>query len=189
MRRPNVPLSLNANNAINSVKAGQAKEGGNAADQAGGVGISISVGSSSSQAKQSSSADSAKGSSLNAGGNVSIQATGAGKDSDINAGGKASLKAEDQVSIVAAQNTSTEFSRVDTKASNVLSDQNLNLVAGCNVKIEADQNTSTSGGLIKIDLKRQTVAVRPVCLLFTPASGSPDSPCRRRRKRWRGPGC
>ncbi len=89
----------------------------NAADKAGGVGISLSVGASSSQSRQQSSADSARGSQVNAGGNVSIKATGAGKDSDITvqgsdikAGGQASLKADDQVSIVAAQNTTSESS-------------------------------------------------------------------------------
>ena len=89
----------------------------NAADKAGGVGISLSVGASSSQSRQQSSADSARGSTLTAGGKVSIAATGAGKDSDITiqgsdikAGGQASLKADDQVSIVAAQNTTSESS-------------------------------------------------------------------------------
>jgi filamentous hemagglutinin len=45
--------------------------------------LSISVGTSSSQSKQQSSADSARGSSVKAGGNVTIQATGDGQNSDI----------------------------------------------------------------------------------------------------------
>ncbi len=95
---------------------------GNAADKAGGIGISLSIGASSSQSKQQSSADTAKGSNLNAGGNVSITATrtaGApndtGKDSDITvrgstieAGKATRLKADDQVSLLAAANTTQE---------------------------------------------------------------------------------
>ena len=114
--------AINLKQGADAVSAGQANEGGNAADKAGGIGINISAGTSSSQAKQQSSANSAKGSNLNAGGNVTIQATrtaGApndtGKDSDLTiqgsdiaAGGKALLKADDQVNIVAAQNTTQE---------------------------------------------------------------------------------
>jgi Hemagglutinin repeat len=77
--------------------------------------VSITAGSSSSQSQQQSSADTAKGSNLNAGGNVSITATGAGKDSDITvrgsnieAGKATSLKADDQVSLLAAANTTQE---------------------------------------------------------------------------------
>ena len=90
---------------------------GNAADKAGGIGISLSLGASSSQSKHQRSADSAKGSNLNAGGNVTIQATGAGANSDITiqgskvqAGQATTLKADDQVNIVAAQNTTQESS-------------------------------------------------------------------------------
>ncbi|MGV0982938.1 MAG: hemagglutinin repeat-containing protein [Limnohabitans sp.] len=99
---------------------------GNAADKAGGIGISASIGASSSQSKQQSSADSAKGSNLNAGGNVTIQATGAGANSDITvrgssitAAGTTALKADDQVNIVAAQNTTQESSQSSNKSGSV----------------------------------------------------------------------
>ncbi len=106
---------------------------GNAADKAGGIGISLSLGASSSQSKQQSSADSAKGSSINAGGNVSIQATrtaGApndtGKDSDITvqgsnvqAGKATTLKADDQVNLLAAQNTTSESSSNQSKSGSI----------------------------------------------------------------------
>jgi len=99
---------------------------GNAADKAGGIGISISVGSSSSQSKQSSRADNARGSSINAGGNITIQATGDGQGSDltvqgsdITAGGKTSLKADNQVNLLAAQNTTTESSSNQSKSGSV----------------------------------------------------------------------
>eukprot|EP01032_Pedospumella_encystans_P011166 gene11166-13004_t len=106
---------------------------GNAADKAGGIGISLSLGASSSQSKQQSSADSAKGSKVNAGGNVSIQATrtaGApndtGKDSDITVQGSkvqaaktVTLKADDQVNLLAAQNTTQESNSNQSKSGSI----------------------------------------------------------------------
>ncbi|WP_228768292.1 hemagglutinin repeat-containing protein [Limnohabitans sp. DM1] len=106
---------------------------GNAADKAGGIGISLSLGASSSQSQQQSNADSAKGSKVNAGGNVSIQATrtaGApndtGKDSDITvqgskvqAGKTVTLKADDQVNLLAAQNTTQESSSNQSKSGSI----------------------------------------------------------------------
>ena len=89
----------------------------NAADKAGGIGISASIGASSSQSQQQSSADSAKGSNLNAGGNIRIAATGDGANSDITvrgsdvkAAGATALKADDQINLLAAQNTTQESS-------------------------------------------------------------------------------
>jgi filamentous hemagglutinin len=97
--------AFNLKQAADAVKAGQGDAKGqvptgnknpdgtpemkdaNAADKAGGIGISISVGSSSSQSKQSSSADNARGSSINAGGNVTIQATGDGQGSNLTGAG------------------------------------------------------------------------------------------------------
>jgi filamentous hemagglutinin len=86
-----------------------------AAQNATQLNVSITAGTSSSQSQQQSSADTAKGSNLNAGGNVTITATGAGKDSDITvrgstieAGKATSLKADDQVSLLAAANTTQE---------------------------------------------------------------------------------
>ncbi|PUE12943.1 hemagglutinin repeat-containing protein [Limnohabitans sp. T6-20] len=99
---------------------------GNAADKAGGIGISISVGSSSSQSKQSSSADNARGSTLTAGGNVSIKATGDGQGSNltvqgssIQAGQTTTLKADNQVNLLAAQNTTSESSSNQSKSGSV----------------------------------------------------------------------
>jgi filamentous hemagglutinin len=118
--------AINLKQGADAIQAGQAKEGGNAADQAGGIGISISVGASSSQSQQQSSADTAKGSNLNAGGNVTIKATGAGKDSDITiqgsnveAGKATTLKADDQVNLLAASNTTTESSNSSSKSGSI----------------------------------------------------------------------
>jgi filamentous hemagglutinin len=143
--------AFNLKQAADALKAGQGDSNGqvptgnknpdgtpemkdaNAADKAGGIGVSISVGSSSSQSKQSSSADNARGSSINAGGNVTIQATrttGApndtGKDSNltvqgssIQAAGTTTLKADNQVNLLAAQNTTSESSTNQSKSGSV----------------------------------------------------------------------
>jgi filamentous hemagglutinin len=99
---------------------------GNAADQVGGIGISASVGSSSSRSEQSSRADNARGSAVSAGGNISIQAKGAGEDSDltiqgstVKAGGQTTLKADDEVRLLAAANTTQEDSRQSSKSGSV----------------------------------------------------------------------
>ena len=159
----------------------------NAADKAGGIGISISIGASSSQSKQQSSADTAKGSNLNAGGNVSITATGSGKDSDITvrgsnieAGKATRLKADDQVNIVAAQNTTQESSNSSSKSGSVgvaiqfgaggggmgftasasaskgqgagnSTTYTNSQVAGNTVNIESGGDTTIKGGVVKAD--------------------------------------
>ncbi|MHA6844054.1 hemagglutinin repeat-containing protein, partial [Ralstonia pseudosolanacearum] len=79
----------------------------------GGVSISITVGGSKSQSKTTQDATQAAGSQVAAGGNVSIQATGAGQDStltvqgsDIKGGGDVSLKADGDIDLLAARNAS-----------------------------------------------------------------------------------
>ncbi|WP_146187760.1 hemagglutinin repeat-containing protein [Limnohabitans sp. T6-5] len=160
---------------------------GNAADKAGGIGISLSLGASSSQSKQQSSADTAKGSNLNAGGNVTIQATGAGANSDITvrgssitAAGTTALKADDQVNIVAAQNTTTESSNSTNSSGSIGVGMQLGAggakagvtvsasagngqgagnsttytnsqVAGNNVNIQSGGDTNILGGVVKGD--------------------------------------
>ena len=120
----NAALSLKQ--AGDAIAAGQAKEGGNAADQAGGIGISISLGSSRSQSNQSNSSDSARGSSVTAGGDINITASGAGANSDITiqgsevkAGGTARLSAEDEVKLLAAANTAQEQSASSNKSGSI----------------------------------------------------------------------
>jgi filamentous hemagglutinin len=137
--------AFNLKQGADAIKAGQGDANGmvkdakgnlvegNAADKAGGIGISISVGSSSSQSKQNSSADNARGSSINAGGNVTIQATrtaGAPNDTDkdsnltvqgssIQAAGTTTLKADNQVNLLAAANTTSESSTNQSKSGSV----------------------------------------------------------------------
>ncbi|WP_211467560.1 hemagglutinin repeat-containing protein [Collimonas silvisoli] len=79
--------------------------------------ISLTVGSSSSNSQSTQSSSTVVGSNVKAGGNVSITATGAGKDSNINvigsnvsAGQDALLKADGDINLKAAQSTSTQQS-------------------------------------------------------------------------------
>lgn len=83
------------------------------ADQMGGINLSISIGSSKSSSTSSTVTDTAAGSNVSAGGNISITATGAGEDSDliiqgsqIRADGNVTLEAEDAIKLLAARNTS-----------------------------------------------------------------------------------
>ncbi len=80
---------------------------------AGGVGISITVGSSKSGSKTTQDATQSAASQVAAGGDVSIRATGAGRDSsitvqgsDIKGGGDVALRADGDINLLAARNTS-----------------------------------------------------------------------------------
>lgn len=96
----------------------------NAADQVGGINISLSIGTSKSSSKTTQTSSTAQSSTLNAGGDITITAVRpelvegqnveAGQDSDINiigsqvkANGNVTLKADDQINLQAAQNTNT----------------------------------------------------------------------------------
>ena len=126
-----------ANNAANAIQAGQGslingKEGqiatqvddkgqvlasrdATAAEKTGGINVSLSFGSSSSQSLQRSQSDSARSSSVTAGGKVVIAATGAGQASDltvrastVQAGQSAVLLADNHIQLLAAQNTASQ---------------------------------------------------------------------------------
>ncbi len=88
-----------------------------AAEQAGGINLSISIGASSSENKTTQTGSHAAGSTVAAGGNVTIVASGAGKDSDvtvqgsdISAGNNVVLSAEDELKLLAAKNTDEQHS-------------------------------------------------------------------------------
>ncbi len=88
-----------------------------AADKAGGINLAISVGASKSENHSQSSASSARGSTLNAGGNISLTAQGGGADSnlivqgsDIRSGANTLLKADNEVRLLAAQSTTEQSS-------------------------------------------------------------------------------
>ncbi len=79
-----------------------------------------------SQSNQSNSSDSARGSSVTAGGDINISASGAGANSDITiqgsevkAGGTARLSAEDEVKLLAAANTAQEKSASNNKSGSI----------------------------------------------------------------------
>jgi len=88
-----------------------------AADKVGGINLSISIGGSKSQSKTTQRSNTAAGSTVAAGGNVNISATGAGSDSnltvqgsDIKAGNNVNLKADGDINLLAAQNTVSQQS-------------------------------------------------------------------------------
>jgi filamentous hemagglutinin len=100
-------------NAKAAVDSAQALAGGSL----GGIKVSVSLGSSKSESSSTQQAGMVAGSTVAAGGNVTIEATGAGKDSnltavatDIQAGNNVTLKADNQVNLLAAQSTLTEHS-------------------------------------------------------------------------------
>ncbi|WP_261541770.1 hemagglutinin repeat-containing protein [Burkholderia multivorans] len=91
--------------------------GGNPAQSPTSVGISISLGASKSDSQSQAQASTAVGSTVSAGRNVTIAASGAGADSNINvigstvsAGNKALLAADGDVNLQAAQSTSSQHS-------------------------------------------------------------------------------
>ncbi|MGC5953776.1 hemagglutinin repeat-containing protein [Ralstonia pseudosolanacearum] len=78
----------------------------------GGASISITVGGSKSESKQTQDADTAAGSTVRAGGDVRIRSTGDGQNStltvqgsDVQAGKNALLKADGDINLLAAKNT------------------------------------------------------------------------------------
>ncbi|HAP0328161.1 TPA: filamentous hemagglutinin, partial [Escherichia coli] len=100
-----------------AVQAGRLAEAqGNQKENNNAVGISLSYGSQSSKSEQQSEQTVAKGSTLTAGNNLSIQATGSGvkgvdgdltiQGSQIKAGNKVLLQANRDVNLVSAENTS-----------------------------------------------------------------------------------
>ena len=79
----------------------------------GGVSISITVGGSKSESRETQDSASAAGSTVAAGGDVRIRATGAGEDStltvrgsNVSAGGDALLKSDGKMGLLAAENSS-----------------------------------------------------------------------------------
>lgn len=95
---------LAAKNAYDAVRADP--------KAAGGVNISITVGASKSDSKSTATHDTAAGSTVAAGGDVRISATGGGRNSDltmrgseISAAGDAVLKADGDINLLAARNT------------------------------------------------------------------------------------
>lgn len=119
--KDNPQVLTNARNEDGSLKMGAdgkpETRDATAADKAGGINLSISLGASKNESHSESSANTAKGSTVAAGGNVNITATGGGTDSniviqgsDIKAGVNATLKADNEVRLLAAQSTTEQHS-------------------------------------------------------------------------------
>ncbi|MCG9060187.1 hemagglutinin repeat-containing protein, partial [Laribacter hongkongensis] len=84
---------------------------------AGGVSVSITLGGSKSESKQTRDGTHAAGSTVAAGSNVTIRATGAGQDSnltvqgsDVKAGNDVTLQADGDIRLLAAKNTAEQHS-------------------------------------------------------------------------------
>ena len=133
--------AANVKMAADTLKAGQGDKNGmvktgnqnadgspemaqvNAADKAGGIQISLSYGSSSSQSKQTSQSDTARGSTVTAGGTTTIKATGGGGNSNLTlqgsevSGKTVNLETDNQVNLLAASNTTTQTSSSNSNSS------------------------------------------------------------------------
>ncbi|WP_080437447.1 hemagglutinin repeat-containing protein [Burkholderia ubonensis] len=106
-----------ATTGLAAKNAYDATGGGNPATTAKSVGINISLGASKSDSQSQAQASTAVGSTVSAGRNVSITATGAGTDSNIDvigstisAGGNTKLAADGKVNLQAAESTSSQHS-------------------------------------------------------------------------------
>ncbi|MCU6498322.1 hemagglutinin repeat-containing protein [Rugamonas sp. A1-17] len=91
-----------------------------------GIKVSISLGNQKSDSTVVHTSETAVGSTITAGGDVTIRATGAGKDSnltaigsDIKAGQDVSLSADNQVNLLAARNTASQHSTNSSSSSSI----------------------------------------------------------------------
>ncbi|HDF2329268.1 TPA: hemagglutinin repeat-containing protein [Morganella morganii] len=121
--------------ALQNIKAGlsgaQALEAGRLADVQGDTGsafgVNLSYGSSSSSSETATRQTTAQGSSVSAGNNLTINATGKTPDSgniavtgsELQAGGNLTLKAENDIALTSAQNTQTVDGKNSSKGSSV----------------------------------------------------------------------
>ncbi|MET3432445.1 filamentous hemagglutinin [Herbaspirillum seropedicae] len=119
--KDNLQVRTNALDENGDLKLGADKKpetrDATAADKAGGINLAISVGASKSENHSQSSASTARGSTLNAGGNISLTAQGGGADSnlivqgsDIRSGANTLLKADNEVRLLAAQSATEQSS-------------------------------------------------------------------------------
>jgi filamentous hemagglutinin len=140
--------ALSAKSAVDAVKAGQGTtingkdhqiptgktnpdgslqtRDANLADKVGGINVSISVGTSASQSNTVQTQTTAQGSTVVAGGNLNISARGAGSESDLtirgsqlSAGRNLTLSAEDEIRLLAAQNTASQHSTHQSRSGSI----------------------------------------------------------------------
>nr|WP_256497826.1 hemagglutinin repeat-containing protein [Herbaspirillum sp. WGmk3] len=98
----------------------------NAVDKVGGVNLAFSIGGNSSNSRSEQSSKTVRGSVVAAAGNVNIKAQGGGKDSsilvqgsDVKAGVNATLQAQNEIRLLADQNTSAQNSSNQSKSGSV----------------------------------------------------------------------
>ncbi|MFT3960420.1 hemagglutinin repeat-containing protein [Propionivibrio sp.] len=97
-----------------------------AGERAGGINLSLSLGTSKSHSMSTATSDTAAGSTLAAGGNVTLIATGGGAESDIRiqgakvlAGQDVTLLADDAIELLAARNTASQTSKNSSSSASV----------------------------------------------------------------------
>jgi len=125
---------------------------GDTADKAGGIGINVSLGSSQSQSRSTQTSDSARGSTLAAGQDITLVAAGAGQDSDltlqgaqVQAGRKLLLAAADELKLLAAQNTASLQS--DNQSSSGSIGVGFNTSSGFSVTASASKGKQNSASI------------------------------------------
>jgi filamentous hemagglutinin len=98
----------------------------NTADKVGGINVSISIGQSKSQSDTVQTSDHGSGSTVSAGGDIAIRATGAGKDSDltvqgsnVQAGNNVTLQADNAINLLAGKNTDDQHSTNSSSSGSV----------------------------------------------------------------------
>lgn len=142
---------MSANTAIDAVNKGLAKEDGNLADQIGGITISASLGNSSSESTSTQTWSQAQGSKLNAGGNINIRATGAGKDSNltiqgstVDAGKNVSLEADNKIDLLASKSTTDQTSSNKSSSNSV--GAGYSTTSGLSINVSASRGKGNSDG-------------------------------------------
>ena len=111
-----VNAAMNVYNAATGIGQSAGSDSASAAPISA-ISVSSSIGVSKSNSTSSQASDTAQGANIQAAGNLSLRATGAGKDSNIRiqganleAGQTASLKADNNIELLAAQNTNQQQS-------------------------------------------------------------------------------
>ena len=113
----------------------------NAADQVGGINISLSIGTSSASSSSQQNSNTAASSTLIAGGDINITATGDGSSnpnkgninvmgSTLKAADDITLTAQNAINLQAAQNTQTLTSESDNSAASIGVSLNLGAAGG-----------------------------------------------------------
>ncbi|RYF31151.1 MAG: hypothetical protein EOO23_03420, partial [Comamonadaceae bacterium] len=121
-----------------------------AAEKAGGMNVAISLGGSKSQSTRTTTSDTARGSSIAAGGSVRIQATGAGDDSNVviqgssvKAGDIVDLQADNKVQLLAASNTASQASQDKSSSGSIGISMG---TSGFGVTVSASQGRGNADG-------------------------------------------